>query len=186
MEFIISDYKVLGIINTESPNRERKIKKLFEAVSLKLDMYSGIVISIGVGRSVDSIAKIPDTINDAITCHRIKCVLDSLHVYYAEEFDLMNSDRQLTGKQSGCCAVLMESGDIDGIDEWVRSVFNQPVVFYKSNPIYALALADSVAKTFFSICEILRIELTPDIRRAGRWKWAMFGDLNRWPPSLSS
>ncbi len=168
MEFAIVGCRLWGLINLRHANEEklyRRVKKLYEMVALELDIYSHLLISIGVGCIVDTHQDIQKTLDEAGTYARLKCIFNSPCIFYSGNMGVETGEVQLPGMLGNKLRVLMESCDTKAIGSWLQAVFKEPPAEYQERPVYALALMDAVVKIFFSMCDILAVHVDPEMRQ---------------------
>lgn len=171
MEFGIDGSKVRGLVNLTLGNKEkllRRMKQLYEAISLELDIYSSLPISIGVGRFVESYRDIPITLREAETQVRFKCIQTSPHIFYANEQTDSLVEIQLPGALRNNLRVLMEISDIQAIGPWLQSVFKEAALQCAEKPGYVLGLVDATEKTFWALCDMLAVYVEAEKRKHWR------------------
>ncbi|MEG1515507.1 MAG: response regulator [Clostridia bacterium] len=170
MEIIFDEGLFVGLLNTrmeEAVHLIGKIKKLFETLTLTLEVYDAS-FSIGLGAHVKRIQDISLSVCEARASARSKCVMGAQRIYQSEKQDIQHMNAQLSATQVDRLRVLMETGAPGaGIEVWLGEVFDKSEDYYRENPIEALALVDSATLNFQKLCDMR--EISVDASATRRW-----------------
>lgn len=183
--FSQQDSTFLGLVNTrpeQTGQLVRRVKKLFERLTVALDVYARISITIGIGMILSDPGEIGQSVRAAAMCVRIKCILGAQRIYYSEEYDRENLGASLNAAQTGALRALMEAGRPEDVAQWLQSVYAKPDAYYQEHPIEALALTDSAFDVFAALCKMQGIDLREEERVCGRAdleRAVSFGEITR-------
>lgn len=168
MEFVQIDELFCGLINTSAEATHqllRRVKILFENLSLVLEPYEKGSISIGLGSIISECKQIPSSIAAARTSADVKCILGGNRIYYSEKLDWKNAKCQLLPVQIESLRKIMETGGADQLRHWLNSVFCKSASYYMEHAIEALSLIESVLHNFAMLCNMLGTLSDPSLKK---------------------
>jgi two-component system response regulator YesN len=160
-----------GVVNTrpeQTGQLVRRIKRLFEKLTMALDFYANIPITIGIGTIVSDPAEIADSVRAAAVSVRIKCILGAHRIYYSEDYDRENLGVRLSGAQIEALRSLLDENRPERVAEWLESVYRKPESYYQDHPIEALALTDSTLSSLAVLCRMQSISVAGEELEFGR------------------
>ena len=168
--------EILGIINTRTEQTKqlvRRIKQLFEKLSMELNAFGNIAITIGIGIIVSEPMQISESIRAAKASVRVKGILGPRRIYYSGALDRKNAEATLSAAQIDALRSILELRLPEKADAWLESVFAKPESYYREYPFEAMALVDSVMNNIFELCRM------QDIVVRAEWRNRILRDLGR-------